>query len=340
MAARPVDLRSDTVTHPTPAMRRAMAEAEVGDDVMGEDPTVRRLQDLAARKLGKEAALLVPSGTMGNIAALLVHTRRQGEFVVEREAHMFLSEAGAAAALAGVQAWPLEGKAGVLAPEQVRAAIRGDDPHHPRTTLVCLENTHNRHGGAPLTRDATRAVAEVAHAQGIPLHVDGARIFNAAAALGVPAADLVRDADSAMFCLSKGLCAPVGSLLVGSRAFVQEAVRARKLLGGGMRQAGVLAAAGIVALEQMVDRLPDDHAKAQELGRAVEAAGLRLAHPVRTNIVMFAAPRPERLVEAARKEGVLVDMWHDGLLRMVTHHDVSREDVARAAEVLARVARA
>ena len=340
MAAAPIDLRSDTVTRPTPAMREAMARAEVGDDVLGEDPTVNRLQQVAARMVGKPAALFVPSGTMANLIALLVHTRRQGEFIVEREAHMYLSEAGAAAALGGVQAWPLEGTRGVLAPEQVQAAIRGDDPHHPRTTLVCLENTHNRHGGAVLTRDHVKAVAEVAHARHIPLHVDGARLFNAAAALGKPAGELVKDADSVMFCLSKGLCCPVGSIVAGSREFIAEAVRARKLLGGGWRQAGVLAAAGLYALEHLVQRLPEDHAKAAVLGRAVEQAGLRLCHPQVTNLVMFEAPNPERFQAAMAKEGVLIDAWHDGKLRMVTHHDVSADDAERAAAVLRGVARA
>jgi threonine aldolase len=337
---QPVDLRSDTVTRPTPAMRQAMAAAEVGDDVMGEDPTVNRLQALAARMLGKEAALFVPSGHMANVIALMVHTRRQGEFLVEREAHMYLSEGGAAASLAGVQAWPLEGKLGVLGPEQVRGAIRDDDPHHPRTTLVCLENTHNRHGGAVLTRDHVKAVNEVLQPRHIPLHVDGARLFNSAAAQGVPASELVRDADSAMFCLSKGLCAPVGSMLCGSRGFIAEAVRARKLLGGGMRQAGVLAAAGIVALEQMVQRLPEDHASARVLGEAIERIpGLTLAHPVRTNIVNFRARDPLALAERLRQEGVLVNVWHDGLLRAITHHDAPLPEVERAASVLAKVAR-
>jgi threonine aldolase len=338
----PIDLRSDTVTRPTPAMRQAMAQAEVGDDVMGEDPTVRRLQDLAARMLGKQAALFVPSGTMGNLVALLVHTKRQGEAIVEREAHLYLSEAGAAAALAGVQCWPLEGKAGVLAPEQVEAAIRGDDPHHPRTTLVALENTHNRHGGAPLPRDAVKAVAEVAHARHIPLHVDGARLFNAATALGVPASELVRDADSVMVCLSKGLCAPVGSIVAGDRAFIAEAVLARKLLGRGEDAGLAHAAAGILALEQHVPLLGQDHAKAALLAEAVQQAaphGLRMCHPQATNIVMFEAPQPDRFQAAMAKEGVLLDQWHDGKLRMVTHHDVSPEQAIAAAAALFRVAR-
>lgn len=334
-----IDLRSDTVTKPTPAMRKAMAEAEVGDDVYGEDPTVNRLQELAARRVGKEQALFVPSGTMANMVALLAHTRRQGEFVCEAESHMFLAEAGGAAALAGVQARPLPGKAGVLTPEQVRQALRPDDPHYPRTTLVALENTHNRHGGAVLTREHVGAVAEVAHARGIPVHVDGARLFNAAVALGVPAQDLVREADSVSFCLSKGLCAPVGSLVCGSRGFIAECLRARKLLGGGMRQAGVLAAAGIVALEQMVERLREDHAHAKLLGEAVERIpALRLVHPVSTNIVVFEARQPERLVAELRKEGVLLGARSDGRLRGVTHHDVTRAQVEVACSALARVA--
>jgi threonine aldolase len=332
-----VDLRSDTVTRPTPAMREAMARAEVGDDVYGEDPTVNRLQERAARAVGKEAALFLPSGHMANVAALLVHTRRQGEYIVEREAHMYLSEGGAAASLAGVQAWPLEGTLGVLAPEQVRAALREDDPHNPRTTLVCLENTHNRHGGQPLTRDQVRAVRE-ALPDAVRLHVDGARLFNASAALQVPASELVRDADSVMFCLSKGLCAPVGSMLCGSRAFIAEAVRARKLLGGGMRQAGVLAAAGLVALEQMVERLPEDHANAQLLAQGVQRAGLEVTHPVRTNIVNFRARDPHALAQRLQQEGVLVSVWHDGLLRAITHHDAPRAAVERACDALRKVA--
>ena len=338
----PVDLRSDTVTKPTPAMREAMARAEVGDDVYGDDPTVKRLQDLAARMVGKEAALFVPSGHMGNLVALMVHTRRQGELIVEQDAHMYLSEGGAAASLAGVHAWPLKGELGVLTPEQVRAALREDDPHNPRTTLVALENTHNRHGGAVLTRDDVKAVKEVVAPHHIPLHLDGARLFNAAAALGQPASAVARDADSVMFCLSKGLCAPVGSMLCGSRAFIAEGLRARKLLGGGMRQVGVLAAAGIVALEQMVQRLPEDHANAKLLGDAIAATpNLKLTHPVRTNIVNWRAPGdPGRFVQAMEKEGVRITAWHDGILRAITHHDVSREQVEHAAQVVQKLGRA
>lgn len=337
-----VDLRSDTVTRPTPAMREAMARAEVGDDVYGEDPTVNRLQTLAARMLGKEAALFVPSGHMGNVIALMVHTRRQGEVVLEVDSHMHLSEAGAAAALAGVHSWPLKGEAGVLTPEQVRSAVRDEDAHHPRTTLVALENTHNRHGGAVLTRDHIRAVREVLEPHHIPLHLDGARVFNAATALGKPASEVARDADSVMFCLSKGLCAPVGSMLCGPRAFIAEAHRARKLLGGGMRQAGVLAAAGIVALEQMVPRLGEDHAAAKLLGDAIAATpALTLTHPVRTNIVNFRARgEPARFVEACGKEGVLITAWHDGILRAITHHDAPRAQVEAAARTITKLAKA
>ena len=338
--AAPLDLRSDTVTRPSPAMRRAMAEAEVGDDVYGEDPTVNRLQDLAARKLGKEAALFVPSGSMANLVALLVHTGRQGEAICEAECHSYVYEQGGAASVAGVQMRPLAGKAGVLTAEQVRAALRGDDAHEPRTSLVMLENTHNRHGGAPLTRDQTRAVAEVAHERGIPLHVDGARIFNAAVALRTPASELVRDADSVSFCLSKGLGCPVGSLVCGSRAFIAEAHRARKLLGGGMRQAGVLAAPGILALDTMVDRLALDHENAALFAEAVQRAGLRLVHPVRTNIVVFEAPRAPELVASLRKEGVLLALRNDGFLRAVTHCDVDRGQAEEAGKAFVRLAKA
>jgi threonine aldolase len=337
-----VDLRSDTVTRPTPAMREAMARAEVGDDVYGEDPTVLRLQALAARMVGKEAALFVPSGHMGNVIALMVHTRRQGEVILEQDSHMHLSEAGAAASLAGVHGWPLKGELGVLTADQVRAALRDEDLHHPRTTLVALENTHNRHGGAVVDPDAIRAVREVLEARQIPLHLDGARLFNAAAALGRPASEVARDADSVMFCLSKGLCAPIGSIVCGSHAFIAEALRARKLLGGGMRQVGVIAAAGIVALERMVQRLSQDHQSAKLLADAITTTpGLTLTHPVSTNIVNFRARGdPAAFVEALRKEGVLITAWHDGVLRAITHHDAPHEKVAMAAQAVQRLGRA
>ena len=247
-----IDLRSDTVTKPTPAMREAMAQAEVGDDVYGEDPTVNRLQAMAAELLGQEAGLFVPSGTMGNLAALLSHCGRGDEFILGDKAHTFLYEAGGAAALGGLHPHTIPNQAdGRLRLEDIRAAIRGDDPHLPPTRLVTLENTHNRCGGAVLTAAYTRSVCELAREHGLRVHLDGARIFNAAAALDVDVADLTAPVDSVTFCLSKGLCAPVGSVLCGSKEFIDRALRMRKQLGGGMRQVGVLAAAGIVALEQI-----------------------------------------------------------------------------------------
>ena len=259
-----IDLRSDTVTHPTPQMREAMARAEVGDDVYGEDPTVNRLEELAASKLGKEAAVFVASGTMGNLIALLTHCARGDEVIIGRQQHSFNSEAGGMAALGGITPYPLLNQPdGTLALDEIEHAIRHEDEHYPRTRLVVIENTHNYCGGQPLTVEYTRRVREIVSAHNLNLHIDGARIFNAAIALGVDVQDLVKDADSIQFCLSKGLSAPVGSLLVGSKDFIGRARRNRKMVGGGMRQAGIIAAAGIVALETMIDRLAEDHANAK-----------------------------------------------------------------------------
>jgi threonine aldolase len=249
-----IDLRSDTVTHPTPAMREAMARAEVGDDVFGDDPTVNRLQEMAAERMGKEAGLFVPSGTMGNLAAVLSHCGRGDEVILGSKSHTFLYEAGGVSALGGVHSHQASNQPdGTLDLGEVRGAIRSEDDHFPVTRLICLENTHNRCGGVALTVEYTRAAGELAHEHGLALHLDGARIFNAAVALGVEAGDLAAPADSITFCLSKALSAPVGSVLCGSKDFIARARRARKQLGGGMRQAGVLAAAGIVALETMVN---------------------------------------------------------------------------------------
>jgi len=250
-----IDLRSDTVTLPSPAMRRAMFEAELGDDVFGDDPTVNRLQDLAAERIGKEESLFVASGTMGNLTALLTHCRRGDEAIMGNRAHTFLFEAGGSAALGGIHPHTLPNQPdGTLRLEDIEAAIRAENVHYPRTRLICLENTHNRCGGAALRPEYSDAVGELAHARGLALHLDGARVFNAAVALDVDVRELTRAADSVQFCLSKGLAAPVGSMLCGTAEFIAEARRWRKMLGGGMRQAGVLAAAGIEALENMVDR--------------------------------------------------------------------------------------
>ena len=258
-----IDLRSDTVTQPTPAMRQAMAQAPLGDDVYGEDPTVNRLQEMSAQLLGKEAGLFVPSGTMGNLAAILAHCQRGDEVILGDKAHTFLFEAGGISALGGVHSHQIPNQPdGTLNLEDIESAIRPDDPHHPITRLITLENTHNRCGGVALKADYMQQAGELARRYNLRLHLDGARLFNAAVALEIDPKDLAGPADSVTFCLSKGLCAPVGSVVCGSRDFIQRAHRIRKQLGGGMRQAGVLAAAGIVALQNMVERLSEDHRRA------------------------------------------------------------------------------
>jgi threonine aldolase len=273
-----IDLRSDTVTLPTEKMRTAMGVAQLGDDVYGEDPTVNRLQAMAAEMLGKEAALFVPSGTMGNLAAVLAHCGRGDEVIMGDCAHTYLYEAGGISALGGVHPFTVPNQAdGTLKISDIQRAVRADDPHFPRSKLLILENTHNRCGGVSLSRQYMLEAAQVARDNGLAIHLDGARIFNAAVDQGVPASELVEMVDSVTFCLSKGLCAPVGSVLCGSREFIEEAHRIRKQLGGGMRQAGILAAAGIIALEEMVDRLGEDHQHATELADALSAVeGVRL----------------------------------------------------------------
>lgn len=338
-----IDLRSDTVTHPTPEMRRAMFEAEVGDDVYGEDPTVNRLEAMAAQKLGKEAALFTTSGTQSNITAVLTHTRHGNEVILGSEAHIFWYEVGGAAALAGVILRTVPNDAeGRLNLNDVEQAIRGKNIHYPETTLLCLENTQNRCGGAVLTSEYTREACALAHRYGMKVHLDGARIFNAAVALGVPAAELARDVDSVGFCISKGLSAPVGSVLCGSKDFVERARKFRKMLGGGMRQAGVLAAAGIVALETMIDRLAEDHTNARRL-----AAGLArikeitvVNQPPPTNIVMFdlapEIPVNEFVARLAAK-GVKVGSRGGNLFRAVTNRMVSSPDIDEALSAIETV---
>lgn len=340
---RVIDLRSDTVTLPTPEMRKAMAEAEVGDDVWGEDPTVKRLEAMAAERLGKEAALFTASGTMSNLLAVLTWCRRGDEIILGDQSHMFLNEVGGASALGGVAYHPIPNdEGGRLRPQDVEAAIRADNIHYPRTALVCLENTHNRCGGAVLTPEDTRAVAEVAHRRSIPVHLDGARLFNAAVSLRVPAYALTRDVDSVCFCLSKGLSCPAGSLLCGSKEFVGEARRWRKAVGGGMRQVGILAAAGIVALEKMVERLAEDHALAQELAKGLASIpGIGLdPERVQTNIVIFrwrGGPVQEFLARLTQR-GVLASYMGGDLVRMVTHYGITAEDIDMAVRIVGEVA--
>ncbi len=285
-----IDLRSDTVTLPTPEMRAAMANAELGDDVMGEDPTVNRLEEIAAARMNKESALFVASGTMANLVALLTHCGRGDEVIVGDRAHMFINEVAGMAALGGIQPRTLANQPdGTLLLDDIRHAIRGDNVHWPRTRLVTLENTHNACNGSPLAPAYLWSVSDLAQSRGIKMHIDGARIFNAAVAFGVPVNELTRYTDSISFCLSKGLSAPVGSLLCGPKEFIAEARRNRKMVGGGMRQAGVIAAAGIVALESMIDRLAEDHANAKLLAEGLaEIPGIVLDPSwIKTNIVFF-----------------------------------------------------
>jgi len=334
-----IDLRSDTVTLPTAGMRAAMAAAEVGDDVYGEDPTVRRLEERAADLLGTEASLFMPSGTMANQTAIACHTRPGQEVIVEAGSHIYNVELGTMARFSGVQPRVIPGARGVFTVEQVASAIRPNLYYLAPTGLVCLENTHNAAGGRIWPLDEARRVLAVAHARGIPVHLDGARIFNAAAATGTPVRDLVAGFDSAMFCLSKGLGCPVGSVLCGSREFVAAARRVRKAFGGGMRQAGILAAAGLYALDHHVDRLAVDHTHARLLADGLASLPGLSVLPPETNIVLFeiaTGPDAETLCARLRVHGVLASPASAGTsprgVRMVTHLGVSRADVARTVD--------
>lgn len=333
---RIVDLRSDTLTLPTPAMYEAMRSAELGDDVMEEDPTVNRLERTAAEMMGKEDGLLVCSGTMGNLTAMVTHTKRGDEVICEADSHVFWYEAAGMAVVGSLMPRCVPGRLGVMEPAAVRAAIRAVDVHFPRTGLICLENTHNRAGGTVMTPEQTRATCAVAREHGIPVHLDGARVFNAAVALGIEVRELVREVDSVTFCLSKGLSAPIGSVLTGSAEFIRRARHVRKMLGGGMRQAGVIAAAGLVALESMVARLAEDHEHARLLAEGISAMpGLEVdLASVQTNMVFFGVEgtgRPARdLVAAMAERGVKAFALGEWRIRLVTHRGVSREDAELA----------
>ncbi|ACI16795.2 threonine aldolase [Coprothermobacter proteolyticus DSM 5265] len=340
-----IDLRSDTVTLPTEEMRRAMAEAEVGDDVYGEDPTIQRLERLAAEIMGKEAALFVPSGTMGNQVSVMTHTQRGDEVIMEAESHVYYYEVGAMAVLSGVQARPVPGRRGVMDPDDVRRAIRErGNIHFPRTSLVVLENTHNRGGGKVLPLDNVKAISDIAHSNGLSVHMDGARIFNAQVASGIPASEYAKYADSVMFCLSKGLCAPVGSMVVGRKDFIDRARKNRKMLGGGMRQAGILAAAGIIALTKMVDRLQEDHDNAKLLAVKLQELGYGVnPEEVETNMVVVDVTPTGKDVHTVEKElktrGVLANANSPKTLRLVTHYGVTSDDAIKAVEVFADIIR-
>jgi threonine aldolase len=339
-----IDLRSDTLTKPTSTMRRVMADAEVGDDVFGEDPTVNCLEEMAAERLGKEAALFVASGTMANIISQMTHCGRGDEMILGDQAHIFYYEQGGSAALGGIHPRIIPNQPnGTLALQDIEGAIRPDNIHFPRTRLIVLENTHNRCSGSPLNAEYMQAVGDLARCKGLKIHVDGARIFNAAIALETEARNLVDQADSVSFCLSKGLAAPVGSVVCSTRDFISEARRVRKVLGGGMRQAGVLAAAGIVALTEMVDRLKDDHLNARTLAEGLaELKGIVIDPScVKTNLVFFEIRRPDMTAEelalqlANRGVRLLATGLHQ--LRAVTHYDVTSEDIEYALIIFRKV---
>jgi len=344
-----IDLRSDTVTQPTPAMRKAMAEAEVGDDVMGEDPTINRLQQAVAEMLGKPAALFVPSGTMGNLICALAHCeRRDAEMIVGDQSHMHIFEQGNSAMLGGIHSRTAPNQRdGTLLLKDIEERIRTVDDHFPVTQLVCLENTHNKCGGVCLTPEYTDQVGDLCRRHGLKLHIDGARIMNAAVALGVSVARLVAAADSISMCLSKGLASPVGSVIAGSAAFIIQARRLRKALGGGMRQAGVLAACGLVSITTMVPRLADDHKNAKVLASAIaKIDGLSVDLPtVQSNIVFVNVDAKalggtmdaKQLQTALRQQGVLVGAYGTTRLRFITHYHVSSDDVQNVVQQLTSI---
>ena len=336
-----IDLRSDTVTRPPEGMRRAMYEAEVGDDVFGEDPTVQRLQEAVAGLLGKEAALFVPSGVMGNQLGLKVHTRPGDEVIVERDSHIFNYESGAPGVLSGVQLHVLDGTRGLLTADQVRQAVRPGHYWEAPSRLLCLENTVNKAGGVVYPLERTRDIAALARSLDLRLHLDGARLWNATAATGISERDYAAPFDTVNVCLSKGLGAPVGSLLAGAQDLIREAHRYRKLFGGGMRQVGILAAAGLYALEHHRPHLADDHEKAKHLAAALAALpAFRIdAEAVETNIVLFDVAEGEAapVLEALRAEGVLMVPFGPATIRATTHRDVTMEDIEQAVHVLNRL---
>jgi threonine aldolase len=339
-----IDLRSDTVTLPTQAMREAIFHAELGDDVFGEDPTTNRLEKMAAERMGKEAALMVASGTMGNLVCVLTHCRRGEEVILGEKSHTFLYEAGSISAVGGIHPHTIVNQPdGTMLLEDIEAAIRGNNVHFPRSRLICLENTHNRCYGSALTPQYTESVAKLAADRGLSVHLDGARIFNAAIALGVDVTELTHHADSVSFCLSKGLSSPVGSLICGSSDFIAEARRNRKVLGGGMRQSGIIAAAGITALEQMVDRLAEDHENAKLLAEGIaRIQGLSIElNRTQTNIVYFDMADEQfdtgTFVTQLAERGTKILQVAPSRLRAVTHYGITSEDIEKTLTVMSEV---
>ncbi|MCR4425707.1 MAG: aminotransferase class I/II-fold pyridoxal phosphate-dependent enzyme [Firmicutes bacterium] len=339
--SRIVDLRSDTITLPSEEMRDAMRSAVIGDDYYGDDPTVQELETLAAKKLGKEAGLFVTSGTMGNLVSILASTQRGDGIIVEADAHVYRCETGHLAAVAGVLAKRVKGHAGMFKLEDLEAALFADGVLYPPNKLLCVENTHNAAGGTCISVAHMEELRRFADAHGMLIHVDGARIFNAAIALGVPAKDLAKDADSLTFCLSKGLACPFGSLIVGDADFIRRCRKMRQMVGGGMRQAGVMAAAGIVALNKMVDRLAEDHENARVLAESLVALGLDIdLSLVQTNMVFVNAANvpggADALVARMKENGVIVNAPSRGRFRMVTHYGITRHDIEMAIEAVKR----
>ena len=342
-----IDMRSDTLTKPSPEMRRCIAEAEVGDDVYGEDPTVNKLENMAAELLGKEAGLLLSSGTQGNLVALLTHCQRGQEIILEREAHIYYYEVGNLAALCGLQTATLSGlpgAKGALLPDDIQAAIRVNDIHFPTTGLLCLENTHNRGGGAVTSLEQTAAMCAVAKENGLPIHLDGARVFNAAVALKTSVSEVVKNIDSIQLCLSKGLGAPIGSVLVGEKSFIERARKWRKMIGGGMRQAGLIAAAGIFALENNIYRLNEDHQNAAQIASVIEKIpGLKLIKPdIPTNIVIFdtqeSGRNAEQWLAILKENGIIGGSMGRYLVRLTTHLDLSHQAIDRVIKVFQEIA--
>lgn len=337
---RIIDLRSDTVTLPTEEMLEAIKEARLGDDVYREDPTVNALEALAAEKMGKDAALLVTSGTQGNLISLLSHTKRGDEVILEAESHIYYYEVGGLSAVGGLIPRPIKGVRGVLNPRDVEAAIRSEDIHQPKTTLICLENTHNRAGGTVVTPREMASLEEVVRNYGLSIHLDGARIFNAAVALKRDVKDFTRHVDSVMFCLSKGLSAPIGSIVAGDEEFIETARRFRKMLGGGMRQAGIIAAPGIIALEKMVNRLEEDHENAKLLAEGLSRIhGIEIdLQTVQTNIVVFNVEKLDitasKFIEMLNNRGVKAVEFGRFLIRMVTHRGISSNDISYVLSII------
>ncbi|MEM3478805.1 MAG: low-specificity L-threonine aldolase [Candidatus Bathyarchaeia archaeon] len=335
-----IDLRSDTVTLPTEEMLEAIRNAELGDDGYREDPTVNRLEEMAAKKMGKEAALLVPSGTMANLVSLMSNTRRGDCVILEAESHIYWYEVGGVSAIAGLLPWPMKGYMGALDPKDVEAAIKPKNIHFPETTLVCIENTHNRAGGTIITPQQIEALSKVTKEHGLKLYMDGARIFNAAVALKVDVREFTRHVDNLMFCLSKGLSCPVGSLVVGDSDFIERARKTRKILGGGMRQAGIIAAPGIIALEKMIDRLEEDHVNARILAEGIaKIDGLYVdLRRVQTNIVLVDVSGlgvdANTFIAELKKHGLLASYHSKTIVRMVTHYGIVKEHIEKALSII------